>query len=126
MLKLLVIGLGGFLGALARYGLSALVQRFSSSPFPAGTFIVNAMGCLLMGALMCLVEERRAIGPETRLFLQIGLLGSFTTFSSVGYETFAFLRAGDYRMALVNAGANLLLGLAAVAVGWFSVKRLGG
>ena len=125
MLKLLVIGLGGFLGALARYGLSGLVQKASIGNFPAGTFAVNVAGCLLLGGLMSFVESRPSFSPETRLLLQVGFLGSFTTFSTVGYETFAFLRAGDVRMALACMGANVLVGVSAVALGWYGVKRLG-
>ena len=106
MLKLLVVGLGGFLGAVARYGLSGLVHRYTSGSFPAGTLVVNVLGCLLIGGLACLVEERQLFTPEARLFLLIGFLGSFTTLSTVGYETFEFLRAGDFGMAGLNAVAK--------------------
>jgi len=125
MLKLLVIGLGGFLGAVARYGLSGLVQRQTNASFPTGTLAVNALGCLVIGCLMCLVEEREFLTPTARLFLLVGLLGSFTTFSTLGYETFEFLRAGDWRMAAVNTLANVLLGFVAVMLGWFGAKTVG-
>lgn len=125
MLKLFLIGLGGFLGAIARYGLAGLVHRYASGSFPTGTLAVNLSGCFAIGGLMCLVEERQFFTPETRLFLLIGFLGAFTTLSTVGYETFEFLRAGGYRMALVNAGANMLLGVAAVVLGWIGVRALG-
>lgn len=125
MLKLLIIGFGGFLGAIGRYGLSGLVHRYASDSFPTGTLVVNVLGCFLIGGLMFLVEARQFFTPETRLFLLIGLLGSFTTLSTVGYETFEFLRAGDLRTALVNAGANLLLCVAAVVLGWIGVKAFG-
>lgn len=125
MAKLLIIGLGGFVGAVSRYSLSGLVHRYASDAFPAGTLVVNVLGCLLIGATMCLVEERQLLTPNARLFVLIGLLGSFTTFSTVGYETFEFLRAADVRMALVNAGANMLVGVAAVVLGWMGVRALG-
>jgi len=125
MFKLLIVGLGGFLGAIARYRLSGLVHQYANGSFPTGTLVVNATGCLVIGGLMCLVEERQFFAPDTRLFLFIGLLGSFTTFSTVGYETFEFMRSGDYRMAAVNAAANMTLGVAAVVAGWIGVKTAG-
>jgi len=125
MLKLMVIGLGGFLGAVARYSLSGLVHRLSRTSFPAGTLTVNVVGCLLIGGLMCLLEQRQMFSPTTRLFLLVGLLGSFTTFSTVGYETFEFFRASDFQMATLNVAVNVLLGLAAVMLGWVAVRAIG-
>ena len=125
MFKLSIIGLGGFLGAIARYGLSGLVHRYANGSFPAGTLAVNLLGCFLIGALMFLVEARQLFTPETRLFLLIGFLGSFTTLSTVGYETFELLRAGDVRLAAVNAVANLLLGVVAVGLGWTGARAFG-
>lgn len=126
MSKLILVGLGGFLGAIARYGLSGFIQRCAGGVFPAGTLAVNLAGCLLIGALMCLVEERQWFTPEARVFLVSGFLGAFTTLSAVGYDTFAFLRAGDFGLAATNAAANLLLGLAAVGLGWSGVHAIAG
>ncbi len=125
MLKLLAIGLGGFLGAITRYGLSGLVHQYAKSSFPLGTLVVNVAGCLAIGGLMCLVEERAFFAPNVRLFLLIGLLGSFTTFSTVGYETFELLRTGSIAWAVLNALANMLLGLLAVMLGWLGVRASG-
>jgi CrcB protein len=126
MLKLLYVGLGGFFGAVARYGLSGLVQDRSSGTYPFGTLAVNVLGCLLIGLLMYMVTARQLFSPQTRLFLMIGLLGSFTTFSTVGYETFHYLRLERFGLALANVGANILLGLGAVAAGWVAGKMLTG
>lgn len=125
MLKLFLVGVGGFLGAVARYGLAGLVQRYANGSFPAGTLVVNLSGCLVIGGLRCLVEQRQFFTPEASLFLLIGFLGSFATLSTVGYETFEFLRAGDFRMAVVNAGANMRFGVAGVVLGWIGVRALG-
>ena len=125
MFKLLVIGLGGFVGAIARYGLSGLVHRYVGASFPTGTLVVNVLGCFVIGGLMYLVEDRQLFAPETRLFLQIGFIGSFTTLSTVGYETFALLRAGQIALASLNAAANVLLGIGAVALGWVGIKAIG-
>lgn len=126
MTKVLLIGLGGALGAMSRYLLGGWVQRVTGSDLPLGTLAVNVIGCLFIGAIMTLVEDRQVFRPETRLFLVTGILGGFTTFSSFGYETFALLRDGESWFALGNVAANVLLGLAAVIVGRILVQFLGG
>lgn len=122
--KLLVVGLGGFVGAISRYLLSGAVYRWTGGSFPTGTLAVNVLGCLFIGVLMYLVEARQLLAPNTRAFLLIGLLGSLTTFSTVGYETFEFIRDGDWRLVLLNVAGNLILGIAAVAAGWTAAKTL--
>jgi len=125
MLKLLAVGIGGFVGAVARYGISGLVYRYSRGPFPAGTLVVNVLGCLVIGALMTLVEERQALSPHTRMFLTIGLLGSFTTFSTVAFETFEMLRERDLMFAGLNVAANVIIGVLAVWLGRAAIRALG-
>ena len=125
MLKLAVIGLGGFFGAVARYGLSGLVHRYSGGAFPFGTLIVNLLGCFLIGAVMAVVEGREALSPNVRLFVVIGLLGSFTTFSTLGYETLELLRSREHLAALANMGGSAVLGVLAVVAGHVAVRLLG-
>jgi CrcB protein len=122
MLKLLVIGLGGFVGAIARYVLSGLVHRQFNSSFPAGTLLVNVLGCLAMGGLMALVEDRQLLTPAARMFLMVGLLGSLTTFSTFGYETMELMRDGNWPGSFANVTANVALGMAAVWLGRASVR----
>ena len=122
MRQLLVVGLGGFVGAIARYWLSGLVHRWSGSSFPWGTLVVNVVGCFLLGALMTIAETRLAITPEARLFLAIGVLGSMTTFSTFSYETLELLRRAEALAALANAAVSLFLGLAAVLAGRLVVR----
>lgn len=124
MIEFLLIGVGGFLGAIARYGLSGLVHRYWQT-FPAGTLVVNVLGCLVIGVLISLVEDRQLLSPNTRMFLQIGLLGSFTTFSTLGYETFELMKSGEYWLAGINVAANVVLGIGAVAVGMIAMRALG-
>lgn len=125
MVKILIVALGGALGAVARYGLSGLIHRHFKGGFPVGTLAVNAVGCLAIGGLLYLVEDRSMLGPRTRLFLAIGILGSFTTFSSFGYETMELLREGAFGMALVNVAGNVILGLGAVWLGRILLKAVG-
>ena len=88
----LLVFLGGGIGATARYGLQGVVYRVAGTAFPYGTLAVNVLGSLLIGFLMALFEERFIVNPSLRLFLTIGILGGFTTFSSFSYETIAMLR----------------------------------
>ncbi len=122
MSKLLLIGTGGFFGALARYFLSGLLHRISSSLFPIGTLGVNLVGCFFIGAVLSLALDHGGIGPSGRLFLAIGFLGSFTTFSTFAYETVELLSDGDWPFAFLNIAAQLVLGIAAVFAGRFAIR----
>ncbi len=117
MTKLLVIGLGGFLGAIMRYGLSGQVNRFSTGGFPYGTLVVNVIGCLLLGVIMVLVKDRSFIPPNMQLFITVGLLGAFTTFSTFGNETLILAQDGEIWSAVLNICGSLILGLGAVWLG---------
>jgi CrcB protein len=79
---------------------------------------VNLVGCLLIGVFAGLAESRQLFGPEFRTFVLIGLLGGFTTFSTLGYETFAMIRDDEYLLATVNVGVQVVLGLALVWAGY--------
>lgn len=111
----LLVGAGGFAGALLRYGMSGLVSRqLPGALFPYGTLAVNAAGCLAIGAFLGLSDSRQLFGPELRAFVVIGVLGGFTTFSTFGFETFELLQDGQGLRALANVGAQVGLGVAAV------------
>ena len=116
--KLFIIGLGGFIGAVLRYLISSLAQTASGSiVFPYGTLCVNLTGCFVIGIFSFIVETRGMLSMEARIFLLIGLLGSFTTFSTFGIETFNLLREGRPILAGANAAAHLIIGLLCVWVG---------
>ena len=83
--KIMIVGAGGFLGAVARYLLCGAVQRLHGGTLPLGTLTVNVLGCFIIGVAMAIVENGSFLGPNGRLLLMIGLLGSFTTFSAFGY-----------------------------------------
>ena len=116
-MRWLAIFVGGGLGAVARYELGGLVQRSTGAFFPWGTLVVNASGCLAIGFLATLLEERSLLGPVWRLFLLVGVLGGYTTFSTFGLETWRLVESGDWLRAAGNAGGSVALGLAAVATG---------
>lgn len=122
--KLLIVGIGGFIGAVARYGLSGLAHTQLGSAFPYGTLAVNVLGCLLMGVLMHVSTERHILSSDARLLIMVGLLGSLTTFSTFGYETLEYLRDREPTLALLNIAANLILSLAAVWIGWIGSRAI--
>ncbi len=123
-MKWALIGAGGLVGAIARYATAGLVQRVAGISFPMGTLAVNLVGCFCIGALMYLTEDRAVLGPDARLFLGVGMLGAFTTFSTFGYETFAMLREGSFQGALLNAAGSVVVGLAAVWLGHEAARTI--
>lgn len=106
-MNILIVFLGGGLGAMARYGLQGLVHRLAGAGFPYGTLTVNLLGSLLIGILMISLEDRFTSSPELRLFLAVGILGGFTTFSSFSFETMALLRGGDFLAGGFNICASV-------------------
>ncbi len=121
MLNILLVGIGGALGSIARYLTSGWVQAVTKSiDFPFGTLAVNLLGCFVIGFLAQLAEARGAFTSESRVFIFIGVLGGFTTFSSFGNETLNLARAGEIWNALANLGANVVIGLLAVWLGRIS------
>jgi CrcB protein len=115
--KLLLLGLAGGVGTLARYWLSGLVQRFGRETFPTGTLCVNLLGCFFIGLVMYLARDQQALSPESRSVIVVGLLGGFTTFSAFGYETLELLQGGAPLAAGANVAANVVLGIGAVWMG---------
>jgi CrcB protein len=116
--RVLIVGLGGFLGASVRYLLGGFVHRYYGGTFPLGTFVVNVSGCLAMGVLAALVVDRPVLDPRLRLFAMVGLLGGFTTFSSFGYETLELVRQSSLRTATLNVVATMAGSLAGIWIGW--------
>jgi fluoride exporter len=118
VLKFVIIGAGGCLGAIFRYLVAGGVQSLAkSSSFPFGTMTVNVTGCLLIGIGGGLMENRQLFSPEWRAFLFVGILGSFTTFSTFGLETFNMAKEGQWLASFGNVGISLIFGLTAVLAG---------
>ncbi len=120
MQSFLLVGLGGFLGAITRYKLGGLVLHMTAQErFPYGTFTVNVLGCLIAGLLAGVAERYDVFGQDARLFLFTGLLGGFTTFSAFGLETVFLIRRGDLGPAAAYAGCSVVLGITAI---WLGLK----
>ena len=113
------MGAGGFVGSILRFTLTIVVQRsVPLSSFPYGTLCVNLLGCLTIGLLGGLVESRQLLNPELRLFLFIGVLGGFTTYSTFAFEGFEMLREGALVSALASIALHVLVGFPAVWLGY--------
>ena len=124
MTQVLLVGSGGFLGAVLRYAVGGLVHRqLTFATFPFGTLTVNLVGCFVIGAVAGLAEARQVLGPEARLFVLIGLLGGFTTYSTFAFETYAMLRDGEILRAALNVGVHVVFGLTLVWLGYALTSR---
>jgi CrcB protein len=111
--NILLIAIGGALGSVCRYLMTSAVLRALGTLFPAGTFVVNVVGCLVFGAIAGATQERLALSPETRAFLMAGVLGGFTTFSSYMNESFVLVREGQFLWAGINLGGQVIAGFIA-------------
>lgn len=118
MHQALWIGLAGFVGAICRFGVSAVVAATMPRGFPYGTLVVNLTGCVLIGFALTLLRDR-AVSDITRLTLAVGFLGAYTTFSALAFELYDALRAGRYAVAGVYVALSIGLGLLAV---WSGVQ----
>ena len=119
VILILLVGVGGFFGAVMRYVVTNWVQDFFHVlSLPYGTLTVNLLGCLIIGLLGGLSESRNLLNQEARALLFIGVLGGFTTFSTFGYETVQLLRDGQSLAAFSNIGLQVCMGLVAVWIGY--------
>jgi CrcB protein len=118
-----LVFVGGGIGAAARYWLSGWVPAKIQSDLPVGTLTVNILGCFLIGFLMSAFEERFLAQPSMRVFLTIGILGGFTTFSTFSFETVALMRDGEVLFATANIVVSILTCIGGTAIGMY-VGRL--
>lgn len=126
MLKnILLIGLGGFIGSIARFLVSRLNNHVEWLSIPVGTLAVNIIGSFLIGFLIGISEKSPILTVELRMFLMVGLCGGFTTFSSFSGENLMLMRNGQFLPIFLYTGLSILLGFTAVYLGYVSTKLLG-
>lgn len=121
-MTLVYVAIGGALGSSARFLLAGAINRHGALYAPAGTFVVNVLGCFLFGVIVALADRRLPLAASTRAFLLVGVLGGFTTFSSYTFETFVLMRQAHLWRAALNAGGQVVAGLVAMWAGIASVR----
>lgn len=124
MKNLLLVGLGGGIGSMLRYLCQKWFSENYPQPFPWGTFLVNLLGCFLIGVIYAASEKSTALTPQTRLFLVAGFCGGFTTFSTFAFENMNLLRGGDVSYFLIYTIGSVMLGIAGVFGGVAVMKLL--
>ena len=124
MTKYLLIGLGAFLGANARYIIQTWTAARWGSSFPLGTLLINVIGSFVLGFFMTVATQRAAISTNWRLFIAVGLLGGYTTFSSFTYETLTLLQGDRWFATMLYAGGNVAGGLFAAFAGILLARAL--
>lgn len=124
MVEFLWIGIGGFLGVNLRYWLQAWAAGRWGTSFPYGTLIINVTGSLLLGFFLTLVTQRVVAPANWRLFMAVGLLGGYTTFSAFSVEALNLLQAGRWAAAAAYLFGNVFLGLAGAFLGMILARAL--
>ena len=122
--NLLLVGLGGGIGSIARYLCQKWFNENYPHPFPWGTFLVNLSGCFLIGVFYAASEKSAVLSPQTRLLLITGFCGGFTTFSTFAFENMNLLRTGDMLYFSIYTVASVALGIAGVFAGIAIMKLL--
>lgn len=117
MTDYLIIGLGGFLGANARYLVGGWAAKMYGSTFPYGTFLINVTGSFFIGFVLTLITDRFSAPPSTRLFFIVGFTGAYTTFSTYMFESISLIQQRAYLAAIVYALGSVVVGLVAVTAG---------
>jgi len=125
MLNYLSVGLGAAIGGILRFWLSNFTYKILPESFPFGTLIVNVIGSFLLGLIMFYFNDRELLGPNLRIFIAIGLLGGFTTFSTFSLETMNLFKNAQYFFALLNIFLQVFLSLLGIYFAYLLSKLLG-
>jgi fluoride exporter len=114
----------GALGTLARYGLQGLVQGRAGSSFPAGTLVVNLLGCFLLGGIAEYAMRHLSVPPEWRIGMTVGFLGAFTTFSTFTFEAVRLMQDGEWWRGWTYILASVMGGMLAIVAGMRLADRI--
>ncbi len=125
MNKYWMVGIGGFLGAIARFWLGGLISNRLGARFPYGTFVINISGSYLIGLIVTVLAERSHWSANWRYLIPIGFIGAYTTFSTFELETFLSLRDGEFLFASLNVLLSVVVGFIAVWLGVITGRSIG-
>lgn len=124
MKEVLLVGIGGGIGSIARLLTQRSVQRMIEISFPLGTLLINIIGSFLIGVIYALSERGNFLTPEIRLFLTVGFCGGFTTFSTFAYDNFNMISGKLWQYLFLNVGGSLFFGILAVYLGVAAVRLI--
>ena len=124
MIKYWMVGIGGFIGAIARFALGSYIGNRMGSRFPYGTFVINISGSFLIGLILTMLAQRFDLSPNWRYLIPIGFIGAYTTFSTFEYETLRTVQDGQILMAFANVSLSVIVGFAAVWLGVVAGRAL--
>jgi fluoride exporter len=117
LLKFLMVGIGGFVGAIARFWLGSYIGGKMGTRFPYGTFVINISGSFLVGLILTLLEEKTRWSPNWIYLIPIGFIGAYTTFSALEYETLRSVQDGQLLISFLNITLSVVVGFVAVWAG---------
>jgi CrcB protein len=122
LLKYLIVGIGGFVGSVARFWMGSYIGGKMGARFPYGTFVVNVSGSFLIGLILTFMAEKTDWSPNLRYLVPIGLIGGYTTFSAFEYETFRLFQDGQLLTAFLNVTLSVVFGFVGVWAGAGAAK----
>ena len=117
MEKYVVVGVGGFMGSIARFWLATYIGQRMGTRFPYGTFLINVSGSFLIGVVMTVLTERTHLSPTWRYLIPIGFIGGYTTFSTFEFETLRAIQDGQFTIGLLNIVLSVVVGFLMVWAG---------
>jgi len=124
LLKYLMVGIGGFIGALARFWLGSYIGGKMGTSFPYGTFVINISGSFLIGFILTVLTTKAHLSPNWRYLIPVGFIGAYTTFSTFEFETLHTIQDGQFLIASLNVVLSVTIGFIAVWVGALAARSV--
>lgn len=122
-MALLFVGLGGALGAIARYLVGTAIASRLGTAWPFGTFVINVSGCFVIAFFLTLTTERVVVADAWRYFFPVGFVGAYTTFSTYEYETARLVETGEWARALLYVVASTVVGFGAILLATWLARK---
>jgi len=120
--NILLVLAGSAAGGSARYVTSLFIQTKNTTHFPVGTFVINLLGCFVIGVVYAIAARNATSGSDIKLLLATGFCGGFTTFSAFAFENLELLKSGQHLSALIYIILSVVLGIMAVVLGAYLIK----